>query len=232
MFEAIFSVPCPCQRKPVKDILGWIYYQEHMCFLFSPTSSLLYIICKHILRVLSIKWEQCHSLSVGGYIIYHHYYYCFDYFDAVSFYIFTLTFWFDYTGCSEKHVPPISQSSYLFCVGDALDTCPFLWWGTRKETYCREEGESLQRLFSNNDQKLPLTVTLLDHVKLFSSILFHSLRLYFCDLLIDTINSNCIIHLLIQLADAHIVYLKLKWFLFKSKSCQCLSHLYLRADEL
>lgn len=54
-----------------------------------------------------------------------------------------------------------------FCVADASPghMRPFLCCGTRKETYCIEEGESLQHLPGNNEHKLPLAVSLSGCVK-------------------------------------------------------------------
>lgn len=54
------------------------------------------------------------------------------------------------------HLSPRAPVS--FSVADAWTRACFLCCGTRKETYCREEGESLQHLPGNNDYKLPLVV--------------------------------------------------------------------------
>lgn len=57
---------------------------------------------------------------------------------------------------NNKHHPSVNVPLYSVWLMPRY-TCPFLCCGTRKETYCREEGESLQHLFANNEFTIPLS---------------------------------------------------------------------------
>lgn len=59
------------------------------------------------------------------------------------------------TLCFRLHPSLIVPPSFVQLTSGHM--CPFLCCGTRKETYCREEGESLQHLPGNNDSRLPLS---------------------------------------------------------------------------
>lgn len=69
-----------------------------------------------------------------------------------------------YKPISESHVVRVSFVQ-LMCV----HMCP------RKETYCREEGESLHHLPVNNEHRLPLTLSLSGFMKHTHVVVIHSM---------------------------------------------------------
>lgn len=77
------------------------------------------------------------------------------------------------TLCFRLHLSLIVPPSFVQLTSGHM--CPFLCCGTRKETYCREEGESLQHLPGNNDSRLPLTVSLAGCVRHIYIVFIHGM---------------------------------------------------------